>query len=492
MSGTRGTHFENQNYSWPDTRNSPFSTTLQIATEHLTPKLNSMYFTVIGSEINAIGDFLTWIQDTASSLASELYLATADPGGASAPACASAGARLLVTGARIFTAIDTIAGVGKGIQEAHNLSTNSGNMTNWEIAGSVASIGLNFAPALGAAGGAALKKAIGPNFMKLGGCFVAGTPVHLSAMPMSSQDLAFAGIEFGFNREIEYLASDFAFNVSEPSIIPIEAVPLGARVGTKNPEAYDYDHSLPEVDRNSWSRISLVFYRDDGGIVDAELLRPDQWILDRGVYIGSRLPIHFEELEVHGYAEVINLSPCPEIAEGDGEVVIGRFRTRQVAKTIRVTMLDGTVLEGTPVHPIWSVDREAFIEMSQLLQGERLQTNVGPSPIDRIQIHNQPVPVYNIEVFGEHVYEVTDIGILVHNSEPCNVPISGVTQVLEASTSSWKKHGARLYADLKNVFRLDVRFPAKSVDAPRLVAIEYPKTHRIRGTEVQRLCQRYS
>jgi hypothetical protein len=54
-------------------------------------------------------------------------------------------------------------------------------------------------------------------------------------------------------------------------------------------------------------------------------------------------------------------------------------------------------------------------------------------------------------------------------------PVKGVAQVLESSASSWKKHGARLYADLKNVFKLDVPFAAKSADAAKLVAAEYQK-----------------
>jgi len=64
----------------------------------------------------------------------------------------------------------------------------------------VAIIGLNFAPALGAAGGAALKKLNGPDFLKLGGCFVAGTPVHLSASPVAVSEL-----------ELELAFAEFAF-----------------------------------------------------------------------------------------------------------------------------------------------------------------------------------------------------------------------------------------------------------------------------------------
>lgn len=47
-------------------------------------------------------------------------------------------------------------------------------------------------------------------------------------------------------------------------LIPIESVPLGSRIGTKNPQVWDYDDSLPEPDSYSWSKIELTITRDDG------------------------------------------------------------------------------------------------------------------------------------------------------------------------------------------------------------------------------------
>lgn len=112
-------------------------------------------------------------------------------------------------------------------------------MTGWQIAGNVAMIGLNFAPALGAAGGVALKKLIGPDFLKLGGCFVAGTPVHLSALPVAVSALELAYASSASDR----FSYDLGFAWEEPHaepavVVPIEQVPLGARIDTKNPEAF--------------------------------------------------------------------------------------------------------------------------------------------------------------------------------------------------------------------------------------------------------------
>jgi hypothetical protein len=77
-------------------------------------------------------------------------------------------------------------------------------------------------------------------------------------------------------------------------LIPIEDVPLGARILTKNPRPWDYDDSLPEPDEETWGKISLTMHRTDGGIVDAEILRPRAWIAFHGIVAGKLLPMHIE------------------------------------------------------------------------------------------------------------------------------------------------------------------------------------------------------
>jgi hypothetical protein len=52
--------------------------------------------------------------------------------------------------------------------------------------------------------------------------------------------------------------------------------------------------------------------------------------------------------------------------------------------------------------------------MCELNRGERLQTAHGPLSIKKIELRRRSVRVYNIEVAGEHVYEVTQHGVLVH------------------------------------------------------------------------------
>ena len=45
-----------------------------------------------------------------------------------------------------------------------------------------------------------------------------------------------------------------------------------------------------------------------------------------------------------------------------------------------------------------------------------LQSEFGPFTIASLRVHNRPTTVYNLEVHGEHVYQVGELGLLVHNA----------------------------------------------------------------------------
>ncbi len=203
-------------------------------------------------------------------------------------------------------------------------------------------------------------------------------------------------------------------------LIPIEEVPLGARVPTKNPKPWEYDDSLPEPDRETWAKISITMHRTDGGVVDAELIRPRSWIKSVGIEGGKLLPLNIAELQVSGSALVTDIADCPEIADGEGSVVTARFITREVHVIARVEILgpNGQIetLEGTTIHPMWSEDRQDWVPLSELLPNETLRATNGPARVLALTIASVAVPVYNIEVHGEHVYEVGELGMLVHNS----------------------------------------------------------------------------
>jgi hypothetical protein len=302
--------------------------------------------------------------------------------------------------------------------------------------------------------------------LRHGMCFVAGTKVTLSDLPYSQTR------ESSVWSETDWLSNDNYSSSPSPRfrekesgdeglelscsrittqtsslLIPIEQVSLGSRVPTKNPHRWDYDFSLPEPNEETWKRFSLTALDDVGAIVEAEFIRPDWWIEENGITIGALIPFAMEELGLSGFATIQCIDDCTPIASGDGSVVTGRFTTNRVDIIVRITIAgpDGTkeILEGTTVHPIWSLDRNDWIPLNELLEGECLQAADGIATVLSVAIVNTNVPVYNIEVHGEHVYQVGELGLLVHNSCP-TAPVSGgrgLWNLTKEGASKLMKHG---------------------------------------------------
>jgi hypothetical protein len=55
-------------------------------------------------------------------------------------------------------------------------------------------------------------------------------------------------------------------------------------------------------DQETWGKVFITIERSDGGIVDAEIIRPRLWILRNGMCAGRMLPLILPELEVSGLA----------------------------------------------------------------------------------------------------------------------------------------------------------------------------------------------
>ena len=199
-------------------------------------------------------------------------------------------------------------------------------------------------------------------------------------------------------------------------------MPIGSRVPTKNPNRFEVDPQ-PEPDEATWAKVSITVERSDGGIVDAEIIRPRSWILESGLCEGRMLPLNLPELEVSGLALVTAIDDCPPIASGEGSVVTARFVTREVHVVASVDVLgaDGTVetITGTTIHPVWSVDRQEWVPLAELSDGETLQGLDGLAVVLSVALSRVSQPVYNIEVHGEHVYQVGELGVLVHNVLDC-------------------------------------------------------------------------
>ncbi|MCA9200415.1 MAG: DUF2380 domain-containing protein, partial [Planctomycetales bacterium] len=78
---------------------------------------------------------------------------------------------------------------------------------------------------------------------------------------------------------------------------------------------------------------------------------------------------------------------------------------------------EATSLGVTDNHLFWSVDRASFAPIGEMAIGERVLTYHGETKrIAQKLPRPGPQLVYNLEVYGEHVYFVGEEALLVHNS----------------------------------------------------------------------------
>jgi hypothetical protein len=238
-----------------------------------------------------------------------------------------------------------------------------------------------------------------------GGCFVPGTPVRLCSQP--------ALMLIGADSTWEQLLFD-----TEPSTttMAIEKVSLGSRVPDQNPCPEDYDDSLGDVHPVTWKQVDFTLKRDDGALIEVELLRPEAWVEALALKVGSELSLTMSEFDVSGNAIVTGIHPCVEIDDGPGSVVTGRFVTRQVNNLLRITLENGTVFTGTTTHPVWLADKKSWVTLEEIQPGDILDGVSGPLVVSQVVPEPVVSDVYNIEVHGHHVYRITDDGILVHNN----------------------------------------------------------------------------
>ena len=206
--------------------------------------------------------------------------------------------------------------------------------------------------------------------------------------------------------------------VTATQCVAIAKIPLGSRVLAGNPRPWEFDDSLPEPDRATWRVVTLVLLKDDLTTVEIQMLRPLAWIDRYGIEAGKSMQLHVPELGIARPAEIVSVGPCPAIAEGEGRVVTARFVTRDPGNVVRVSLANGGAIRATDVHPVWSVDREDWVPAGELATGERLDTLAGPVAVVGVERIGHHPTVYNLEVHGEHVYRVTEDGVLVHNAGP--------------------------------------------------------------------------
>lgn len=199
---------------------------------------------------------------------------------------------------------------------------------------------------------------------------------------------------------------------------PIEQVAVGERVAGHNPLREQVDQDLPEPDPATWKKVDLRMTKSDGKRLDMTFLWPLETMAETGAKVGATIPIDMPEMGAEGEATVLAIGSCPPIKPGSGNIVTGTFKHEAAEDCVNVLIAGASEPIGaTSSHPFWSEDRQDFVAAGSLGPGERVWTETfGIVRAESVT----PLPgqhtVYNIQVHGEHVYQVTNLGVLVHNA----------------------------------------------------------------------------
>ena len=219
----------------------------------------------------------------------------------------------------------------------------------------------------------------------------------------------------------------------------IESIRVGDRVFARNPEVDNQTRS--RWDEPDWQECLLVSLRmpipntkeaGEYDLLKIELLRPEDWFLERTQLlvdgaaerdeeslglIGVTIDLSLPEMGANGRAVVERMRPVPAISSGPGQVVTATFAHPPSTTVLDVTFEDSTAPIGvTSNHLFWSASDEAFLPIEQFEVGDRVLTIFGETKrIESMLARPGPGMVFNLEVYGEHVYFVGDQGVLSHN-----------------------------------------------------------------------------
>lgn len=262
---------------------------------------------------------------------------------------------------------------------------------------------------------------------------------------------------------------------------PIESIRVGDRVLAANPEVSEEERSTwQDPDWANWLHLTLKMPlptpagESDPPILNIEILRPEQWLIEnfglvltvteggvdgdpsaddgralQGILVdrsplrecfryidhltdvattegmdvvGLTVDLELPEMGAVGTAFIMDVQACPVIEPSDGQVVTATFSHPPTTQVLNVQFEgDRDTIGVTDNHLFWSADRHEFIAIGKMDVGERVTTYHGETKrIESRLPRPGPQLVYNLEVYGEHVYYVGEQGLLVHNAYAMN------------------------------------------------------------------------
>ena len=197
-----------------------------------------------------------------------------------------------------------------------------------------------------------------------------------------------------------------------------EIQPAGYRVLADNPQMPGQaTGDFGAFDPNTWRVDRFLMSKPNGGWLKIGLARPVAWIESVERNDSAQIWLEFEELGIADWATLQATEPCPSDIIGEGRLVTGTFEHSSGEVLNLFIAGEATPIGSTANHPFWSEDRQHFVQAGSLNPGEHLRFADGrTTTLERTEPIAEQLPVYNLEVDGEHVYYVGESGVLVHNA----------------------------------------------------------------------------
>jgi hypothetical protein len=289
-------------------------------------------------------------------------------------------------------------------------------------------------------------------------CFAAGTKVHLSSLPDSAQSNESSKFDSFAGSTTQLKAT--SVQTQQNLLVPIEDVPLGATVDAQNPDGTGFD--APRGVASDWQRIELVMHRSDGAILEAELLRhrSETELLE----VGQWYELATDEEELSGWAQIVAIDDDVQLGDGEGNLVVSRFKTIANKEVVRVRLENGEEIVGTTGHRVWCINENQFKPLISFEIGNTVNTLDGVVVVQNIFIGQQAHCVFNLEIEGQHVFRIGNTGLLVHNvnGEGCEQAAESAQSTLYHYTDEFSLEAIlsskRLNASTKAANPKDVRY----------------------------------
>ena len=134
--------------------------------------------------------------------------------------------------------------------------------------------------------------------------------------------------------------------------------------------------------------------------------------------VGLMVDLDLPEMGASGPAVVTGIDYSVSVQNSPGNVVTSTFRHPPSNQVLDVVFEGETQPVGvTDNHLFWSVSEKEFVPVGQMKVGEYVQTWQGETKrIETKLARPGPKEVFNLEVWGEHVYFVGEQGLLAHNN----------------------------------------------------------------------------